>query len=130
MMAIIDGPVEGHISLTLRSAEDYREAHRTASKARRLDMSEHLAPVDAEVNHGRWIVPCPKCNGAGFASRAWSLSCCFDCGTAYTRVVFPVAADAIEAALATRPREHRNWLPTETVDDLLRENRQHKVGST
>jgi hypothetical protein len=78
-------------------------------------------PRDAYVNHGRWIVDC-DCQGAGFASRAWKASCCFDCGAVFTGVKFPRNADQIEKALLKRQPVNRNWKRGETIKGLLAEN--------
>jgi hypothetical protein len=87
--------------------------------------------AEAEVNHGRWIVRCPFCPGAQYASRTDPRFLCVDCGNApiegdWIRVEWPVRPDAIEAALALRPQfANMNWLPTESLTDLQRENAEH-----
>lgn len=86
--------------------------------------------VAAVVNHGRWIARCPLCNGAEMVSREGREFFCLSCGMQRNgrqamRVLFPEDGEAIEAALAPRPIENRNWEPGETVDDLRGENRAH-----
>tara|TARA_B100000949_G_scaffold11685_1_gene8927 strand:- start:4270 stop:4548 length:279 start_codon:yes stop_codon:yes gene_type:complete len=77
-------------------------------------------PRDAYINHGRWVVDC-TCNGAGLTSPAFGLTCCFDCGSVYTSVVFPSDHEEIESALMTRTDETtRNWRG-ETVAQLRSE---------
>jgi len=42
------------------------------------------------------------------------------------RVDIPTNYQQIERVLLERPnRENQNWLPGETLDDLLRENKEH-----
>lgn len=85
-------------------------------------------PVPARVNHGRWITDCPNCKGGAFTHPDWKLACCGECGCVMRRVEFPVAVAAIEVVLLARPtRDVQNWLPDETVADLLRENAEHGV---
>jgi hypothetical protein len=50
-------------------------------------------------------------------------------GRRWRPVTLPSDVEAIEGALVVRPdRSTRNWQPGETVDDLLRENREHGIG--
>lgn len=89
-----------------------------------------VGTVPAEVNHGRWIVKCPapRCEGAQLASEGDPRFFCVDClfeelpSSGWLRVVWPKDRQGIEAALAPRRPPFRNWLPHETVEDLLREN--------
>lgn len=77
-----------------------------------------------EVNHGRWIVHCPFCDGAQFASESDHRFFCVDClniqaNRQFIEVVWPPNASSIEQELVRRPHpEVMNWLPTETVNDL------------
>lgn len=86
----------------------------------------------AEVNHGRWVVPCPFCPGAQLASEDDHRFFCVDClhaGRAegrWLRVVWPRHRDAIEEVLAVRPEVNRNWVPGETVEDLRAEQRREE----
>lgn len=88
-----------------------------------------IAPVNAEVNHGRWIVRCPFCTGAELADAAEPLFVCLSCGNAsiggdFVPVRFPRDRFEIESTLLERPDEEtRNWLPSETVRKLRDENR-------
>jgi len=86
----------------------------------------------AELNHGRWIVSCPYCPGAMPASEADHRTLCLDClheGTSasgrWIPVDWPRDRAAIEAAVAGRPAENRNWSPGETAAHLRAENRAH-----
>lgn len=80
----------------------------------------------AEVNHGRWIAPCPFCPGAQMVCLSDPRFFCADCrnmacGHRYLLIELPATAElvAIERALLERPRaENRNWRPGETVEQL------------
>jgi hypothetical protein len=92
-----------------------------------------LAPVGvayAEVHRGMWIVRCP-------AAYCWSAMavtlgqpefvCLGDdsCGGA-APIVWPRDPTAIAALLRMRPDPtNRNWLPGETLQDLVAENAAH-----
>lgn len=80
----------------------------------------------AHVNHGRWMTTCPRCDGTPMAWPENPQAICAECGTLF-RVEFPPAAtrQAVERLLLRRAKENRNWLPTESVDDLRAENRAH-----
>lgn len=95
-------------------------------------------PLVAEVNHGVWIArdACGEhggVHGGGVVWLARPMIWCPRCGNRATGglwrpVALPTDRAEIEAALAARPdRETRNWRPTETVGDLLRENAEHGV---
>ena len=80
--------------------------------------------TDAYVNHGRWVADCPLCPSAQVVDRGCPEMWCPQCepGGWFT-VVFPEDASAIEVVLDMRPRiNNRNWVPGETVEDLVREN--------
>ncbi len=92
------------------------------------DVAERGA-VLAEVNHNRWIAPCPDCPGAEFVWRDGPfVMLCLSCfnggiGHRWRRVTLPDDVGAIEAALLTRPLpDNRNWRAGETVDELLAQN--------
>ena len=77
------------------------------------------------VNHGRWIVNCSTkyCDGARLAVDA--AKPCSNCGCV-TAATFPADKQLIDAALARRiVPDTRNWLPGETVNDLVAENETH-----
>ena len=91
--------------------------------------------VPVEVNHGRWLTRCPWCNSANLASRADRRFLCCECGNVgvggqWVRVVWPdpPTVQQIERVLLARPDPHtRNWLPGETVADLVAENEANGV---
>lgn len=81
----------------------------------------------AEVNWGRWIVRCPFCPSAQLASRSARWFLCHFCGNKavggqWIPLVWPDNVSEIEAALSVRPPNNMNWIPGETVEDLLKEN--------
>uniref|UniRef100_A0A6M3KLR5 Uncharacterized protein n=1 Tax=viral metagenome TaxID=1070528 RepID=A0A6M3KLR5_9ZZZZ len=105
--------------------------HRVVQRA----VDQKAAPVRAEVNHGRWIAPCPDCNGgAEMVDPTAPIFFCMNCGNraiggAYRRVEFPpsaVVAD-IEELLSDRPEQHKNWVPGEDQATLVAENVAHGV---
>lgn len=85
--------------------------------------------VQVSINHGRWIVDCPDCAGAQLACKTDHRFMCNECGNVvigglWRHVDWPEDSVGlqIEAALKVRPVANQNWVPTETVDDLLAEN--------
>lgn len=59
--------------------------------------------------------------GQGFVS-------CGDCGTPIVELIWPTDPLGIETILLMRPAEKtRNWLPGETMTDLLVENAAHGI---
>jgi len=86
--------------------------------------------VEAEINHGRWIVRCPYCTGAEIADREDPVFLCLSCfnetnGGKFRPVRFPADALKIENTLGKRKKEeNQNWVPGETVVDLENETRE------
>lgn len=96
--------------------------------------SSEVAKADAllaRVNHNRWIVDCPDCNGAEFVWLDQLVMMCQSCwnssvGGKWRRVRIPADVQQIEAALEKRHApQNRNWEPGETVADLKADNRAH-----
>lgn len=95
-------------------------------------------PTIARVNGGLWKASC-ECGARGVPSPGcvvWlsvPLGWCVRCGNQGTgrgwrpiAVPTPETRAAIEAVLLCRPNEaDRNWEPTEAIEDLLRQNREH-----
>lgn len=90
-------------------------------------LSAKLGPaaiaVEAYANAGRWVVECPDCSGAQMTSpddRRFLCTLCANVGVdgLWRPVLWPVEAEAIDAALSSRPLPNRNWAPGETLDDL------------
>ena len=81
--------------------------------------------IVAAVNHGRWVAECPWCRDAQRVDLSDPWFYCVACGNAenghlWVPVKLPAALKAIEHALLERSHEeNRNWLPHETVVDLL-----------
>jgi hypothetical protein len=123
----IQGPCEGMAHAGVTDADSYRGVHRKALEVKGQATTENNTPINAYINHGRWVVNCPECNGAGLASRTIKVSCCFDCGAVFTQVVFPRLAPTIEQTLLKRPDiASRNWT-TESIMELVQENKNHGV---
>lgn len=103
--------------------------------SRRGELARGVAAA-AEVNHGRWVARCPFCASAQVVSPAGPRFLCAGaegCANgpargAFVPVVFPPddVRARIEAVLLVRPdRANRNWMPGETVADLIEENAEH-----
>jgi hypothetical protein len=134
-------PLRYHSVLDLPPGiEDERHGHRLADLAevktwRRLH-GKHLAgrdPVrvnepilEPRVNHGRWVVECPRCRGSVMLATPGldTVVCSGNCGLEYP-VAFPGEREQIERVLLLRPRENRNWSAGETIDALRSENVAH-----
>lgn len=94
--------------------------------------------VKARILYGRWMVDCPRCNGANDVipgEPIYLCSCCmwpgvFRPGSEYVaphfaEVIFPENREAIEAILLKRPAiANRNWYPGESIEQLEKENSQ------
>ena len=85
----------------------------------------------AEVHRGMWIARCPHpyCLTAVAVTLAAPLFVCWGdrdaCGTE-APLLWPPDPLAIAALLAMRPiPATRNWLPHETIEDLIAENAAH-----
>lgn len=110
-------------ALGVRSEADYR-LWQAGQLAHRDVAHVHLSDVTrfARVDHGRWIVDC-SCGCGLYVRRGWQLACCIECGAQYHDVRFPVDADEIERLLLARSkRENQSWWPSESVEQLQREN--------
>ena len=83
--------------------------------------------TQAYTNHGRWVAECgtPYCTEAHLVEPGDRFEC-GNCGESYG-VEFPDDKLLIDAALGRRVvPQTRNWLPGETVTDLVTENEQHE----
>lgn len=95
--------------------------------ALKAGMAPRSTAVEAVVNHGRWIVPCPDCPGAQLTAPEDRRFMCVNCGNAsiggkWRPVRWPKRHEDIEALLAVRIEKLANWSPGETVADLRAEN--------
>ena len=117
----IHGPAEGHLHSGVSDVTSYLEVHSRAMGKKGKNVFEVDDPIDAYINHGRWVINC-ECNGGGLTSPTFKVSCCFDCGRRYTNVVFPNDAKKIEKELMKRREQHhRNWMG-ESLKVLTRES--------
>lgn len=86
----------------------------------------------AEANWGRWIVKCPVswCDNAMQVERGQLDFCCAgldSCGC-LAEITWPADPAAIEMLLEMRPaKKTRNWVPGESLEDLIAENAIHGV---
>lgn len=114
-------------SITGQGVEEFvRMLARQRRGAFRVPSETASAPIlRAEVNHGRWIVRCPFCAGAELADPDDPRFFCCGCHNSgvdgrWLPVQWPAERQGIEDALCERnEEEHRNWLPHESVIDLL-----------
>jgi hypothetical protein len=126
-MSIIQGPIQGHAHNGVKDVETYRTIHTTIMKNAEKDVYEIDMPREAYINHGRWVVNC-ECNGAGLTSREFGITCCFDCGRVYKKIIFPENAQAIELLLLNRrDQTERNWNIGEPIELLEKDNLDHGV---
>jgi hypothetical protein len=85
-------------------------------------------PIEARINHGKWIADCPDCNGAEFVFLEELFFMCAGClnagvGNKWRPVVVPTDRKSIEKVILARPLpQNRNWVPGETVAKLKAEN--------
>lgn len=76
--------------------------------------------IHAVVNHGRWVVECPVCASAQIGEPTDQRFYCGQCGNGWFKVVYPDNFMEIEAVLAkVALPENTNWLPGESVQDLI-----------
>lgn len=88
------------------------------------------APVEVYVNHGRWVVECPDCNGAQLACRTDPRFMCNECGNVvcgnlWRPVVWPPNSTSIDSMLQNRPVRNQHWYPAESKTGLAIENLMH-----
>ena len=85
-------------------------------------------PIEARIEHARFIVDCPCCNSAEFAFEANLFFCSLcknsDINGDVRKVKMPSAKDRkdIEDILGKRSIKNRHWRPGETLDSLKIEN--------
>lgn len=120
----IDGPAQCHRQFDITDAASHLWAHSQFLQTNKLPLARRDGTAVAMVSHGRWIVTC-RCGSGAVASRVWNLACCFGCGLVYIPE-FPDNANDVERILLHRDRRvNQNWT-TETVDELMAENRDHR----
>lgn len=93
------------------------------------------ATKQAEIRQSRWLIDCPFCSNISMlASKIspyfWCPKCYMQQGFGEViKVVFPANAKEIETVLMRRfDFYNRNWLLSESVEDLRRENIAHGIG--
>ena len=85
--------------------------------------------VAARVYSSMWIVDCHACANAWHVERFQPDWECYYCGGHY-EIVWPAhdTAMSIERLLLMRPLPYtRNWMPGESLHDLVKENGEHGV---
>lgn len=83
----------------------------------------------AYANWGRWVADCPHpyCDSALGVALGEAVFRCRECDTA-ADLVWPANVWDIATVLAMRPHpKTRNWVPGETLEDLVLENLAHGV---
>jgi len=86
-------------------------------------------PLEARIEHARFIVDCPNCGSAEFAfeDKLFFCSLCknSDIQGKVRRVKMPKERKKIEDILSKRPIKNRHWFPHETLQGLAKENKIH-----
>lgn len=97
-------------------------------------VAESAPPTTLRIDQNRMIADCPDCGGAVYQWRDGPhLLLCPDCwngaiGGRWRPVTVPANLAEIETILLARPLPaNRNWHPTETLDDLRRQNAENGV---
>lgn len=118
-----------------KTVGEYRQAFLHHMEQTGRTEQPQTEPLKAGIDCGRWVVNC-DCGGAIALHPDWQFAACFTCGQSWTTIEFPTPAFMKELTkiLEQRPpnplrRNDRKWLwswwPSETLDDLRKENRDH-----
>lgn len=88
-------------------------------------------PLEARIEHARFIVDCPNCGSAEFffEDKLFMCSLCNNSnveGKVYN-VETPKDRKEIEVVLGKRPIKNRHWREPERVEDLEKENVLHEL---
>lgn len=105
--------------------EEYRAWHTAHITSRGADPWDSPEPIEAYINHGRWVADCRWCNTGMLTRPAWGVAYCAECGARYCRgtVSYPGEFKAAEAILLVRVRrEQQNWDSTQSIASLAAEN--------
>jgi hypothetical protein len=111
----------------VNSPRAYELWHKVLVALGKAQTWESLVPIVAYVNHGRWVALCHWCKKGILTRPDWGVAYCAQCGAKYGKgwVKFPENHEEITKALVVRPDpETQNWDNKQTVDDLIRENRE------
>jgi hypothetical protein len=90
--------------------------------------------VEAEINQGRWIVPCPFCTGAEMLDMKDLRFFCLSCynkavGGKWIKVAVPKEKEVkgVERELLRREVVNQNWTAKESIEGLRKENLRMEV---
>lgn len=111
------------LDMELRTPQQYRiqQIQHVALNPAISDPVEFSNPMQTYIGNGAWRISCP-CGEATHADPEWNLSCCFGCGAIYTNLIVPVFKTVMERLLVKRRiQRHRNWHPSETLQNLIDE---------
>lgn len=119
----------------VRDSEEYgalqvRAIGRLRQRGSQVRVHVTEMPVVGRIDDNRWIVDC-ECGAGNNVDLDRSLARCCGCGAIHTVVVMPdnITKAGIEAELLKRPMTNtRFWFPSETVDDLIAQNRRRGIG--
>lgn len=113
----------------------FRQRRRDRLAKRGATAGQPLAAVYA--NAGRWLVRCPDPNCGAVQHASWTdrRLLCANCANrrargAYLQLTWPDAETvaAVEALLAARPLDARNWEPADPLELVEVENTLHGLG--
>lgn len=86
--------------------------------------------LEARLNHGRWLINCPECNGAELYHGEPTFKCQNPGCPEYLKEK-PAAVtklkNEIDALVKNRRRENMNWNIGESLEQLKRENARNGV---
>lgn len=116
--------------LRVLDEEAYRARVIDIAHAAKQPVTVSGTPLTAYVSENRWVADCPRCRSGIALGRTWGYAGCFGCCTSYPTVIWPEDAALIEDVLLARPPENRHWLPVETAEQLVDENRAHGLPDT
>lgn len=104
------------------------QAPKLLAEAMAAAVGPRTVAVFAHVNHGRWVVACPDCNGAQLACLTDHRFMCHVCANVaadglWRPVIWPAEVTDISSVMAKRTdRRMQNYEPGETVKDLREQN--------
>jgi hypothetical protein len=86
----------------------------------------------ASINGGRWVVTCPfpGCHSAQLASFLDRRFFCVECNSQavsgqWVEVVWPDKPNEVEQWVVHRPAEAQHWLPGETQEMIIQQDKEH-----
>lgn len=97
-----------------------------------MTLIHQAVQVPVYANWGRWVANCPVCESA---EHVYANETAVQCNPAASgcgimlELVWPTFREGVERLLMMRPApKTRNWLPGESLHDLLAENVEHGIG--